>query len=175
FSRRLGEHLVRTHARNRAPTIWIDGKIAWRSERSNERRSDSLSRMADQRPARRAYCEGTTGTRGTLAGRQGSCASLWPAAGVLPAVAKLESRGRLVARESSNLRPSRCVRLDYEPRRFRIDRGVCEPEWRSGVLLRNPEHGSHISTLFECGRRIQRKARTVRSKYDWTANRLAAE
>jgi len=98
-----------------------------------------------------------------------------PAAVILSAVATIKSRGRLVARESSNLCASRGVRLDHESRRFRIDRKLCESEWGSGGLLRNSEHGSHISTLFESGRRVQRKARAVRSKSDRTVNRLAQQ
>src|SRR5438094_825555 len=47
FSWWLGQDLVRTHARNRAPAIWINGKISGRGERSDEKCGDSLSRMAN--------------------------------------------------------------------------------------------------------------------------------
>src|SRR5215471_1344904 len=59
--------------------------------------------MVDQWSTRRRDCEGTSATPGTLAGRKGSCSSVWPAAVILSAVATIKSRGRLVARESSNL------------------------------------------------------------------------
>src|SRR6266496_5601391 len=96
------------------------------------------------------------------------CASLRAAAWILSAVAKIESRGRVVACESSNLCSSRRIRLDHESRRFRIDLVLREQEWRSRVLLRNPKHGPHVSALFESGRRSQGKERAIRSQSDRT-------
>ena len=101
--------------------------------------------------------------------------SLRTAARVLSAVAAIESRDRVVARESSNLCSSRRIRLDHESGGFRIDFDLRKQEWRSGVVLRNPGYGAHLSTLFESGRRIQRKESAIRSKDDRALSRLAAK
>ena len=54
-----------------------------RGERSDKRRGDSLSGMADKGPSCRRYSEGTTATRGALAGRERSWPSLRTAPGIL--------------------------------------------------------------------------------------------
>src|SRR6266516_6098070 len=114
--------------------------------------------MADQGPISRRYFEGATEARGSVATGKRPRAPLRAAAWVLSAVAKIESRDRVVTREGSNVCCSRRIRLDHEWRRFRIDLGLREQEWRSRVLLRNPKHGPHLSALFESGRRIQGKS-----------------
>ena len=70
-----------------------------------------------------------------LARGKGPCASLWATASLLSAVTTIESRRGLVAPESSHLCSSWRVRLDYESRRFRIDRFVREQQWRSRDVL----------------------------------------
>ena len=102
-------------------------------------------------------------------------ASLRTAARVLSAATKIKSRRCVVACESSDLRASRRIRLDDESGGFRIDFDLRKQEWRSGVFLRNPGYGAHLSTLFESGRRIQRKESAIRSKDDRALSRLAAK
>src|SRR5436190_18862226 len=113
--------------------------------------------MADQRPIGGRHFERATAARGSLGGGKRPRAPLWTAAKILSTVAKVESRGCVVACESSDLRASRRIRLDHESRRFRIDLDLRKQEWRSGVFLRNPGYGPHVSALFEPGRRMQRK------------------
>src|SRR6266516_4854108 len=126
--------------------------------------------MADQGPISRRYFEGATEARGSVATGKRPRAPLRAAAWVLSAVAKIESRDRVVTREGSNVCCSRRIRLDHESRRFRIDHGLPEQEWRPRILLRNPQHGPHVSALFESCRRIYGKAGTVRSKSDRTVS-----
>src|SRR5207248_10734528 len=130
--------------RDRATPNLFHGNIARRTQRAHERSGDGLLRMADQEPASRRYFEGATAARGSLARGKRPRTRVRAAAGVLPAVATIESRGRMVARESSNLRSSRRVRLDHESRGFRIDHDVREQEWRSRLFLRNPKHWPHV-------------------------------
>ncbi len=93
---------------------------------------------------------------GSLARRKRSRAFVWTSARVLSAVTKIESRRRVVARNGAHLCVAWRVRLDHEPRRSPIDRRVCfGKRWRR-VSVRGAQDGSHISALFEYGRRFQR-------------------
>src|SRR5882724_7344505 len=110
--------------------------------------------MADRRPILGRHFERATAARGSVARGKRPHASLRTAARVLSAATKIKSRRCVVACESSDLR---------------------KQEWRSGVFLRNPGYGAHLSTLFESGRRIQRKESAIRSKDDRALSRLAAK
>src|SRR5437762_7949218 len=122
--------------------------------------------MANRTPIPGRHFERATAARGSVARGKRPHASLPTAARVLSAATKIKSRRCVVACESSDLRASRRIRLDHESGGFRIDFDLRKQEWRSGVFLRNPGYGAHLSTLFESGRRIQRKESAIRSKDD---------
>src|SRR5437762_12221973 len=94
--------------------------------------------MADQRPIGGRHFERATAARGSLAGGKRPRAPLWTAAKIPSTVAKVESRGCVVASESSDLRASRRISLDHESRTYRIELDLRKQARRFGVFLRNP-------------------------------------
>src|SRR5213079_2131207 len=131
--------------------------------------------MADQRPPGRRHFQGATAAGRSLARRKRSRTFVRTSARVLSAVTKTESRRRVVARNGAHLRVARGVRLDYEPRRSPINRRVCLSKRRRRVRVRSAEDGSHVSALFESGRRFQRQGSAVRFTSDQLDKRLADE
>ncbi len=89
------------------------------------------------------------------------------------AVAKIESRRGLVARESSHLVLHGAVRLDHESRRFRIDRCVCEHKWSiSRRFIEIPQTGHTFQHYLSMADAFTGKARAVRSQNHRIHDRL---
>src|SRR5512132_31110 len=108
--------------------------------------------MADQWPQRFGNFERKARARGTLARGKRSGTPLRAAAEILSRPAEAEPRCCLVARESAGLDCSWPIRLDHGPRRFRVNRAICERERTGlGAFCRSAGNGTRRATLSEHG------------------------